>query len=148
SVWIDMNGTPNVPSDDFLQYTPDAYWHGTDTFVYSLTDIYGQTSTATVTITVADVNCAPSAGEDWAHTTLETAVNLHVLANDSDGDDDTLAISAVGTPLHGTATINDNGTGGDTSDDYIVYTPEADFTGVDFVTYTLSDGEGGTTLGM
>lgn len=48
-----------------------------------------------------------------------------------------LKIMAVSDPAHGTAVVNDNGTPDDPTDDYIVYTPDAGFTGTDSYTYTI-----------
>ena len=60
---------------------------------------------------------------------------IAVLANDSDPDGDTLVVSAVSSPAHGSATI---GAGG------IVYVPTAGYSGSDSFTYTISDGRGGS----
>ena len=48
------------------------------------------------------------------------------------------AITAVGTASHGTVTINNNGTAGDPTDDFVVYTPTADYNGSDSFTYTVT----------
>ena len=45
-------------------------------------------------------------------------------------------------PVNGVATINDNGTANDPSDDFVNYTPNADFVGFDSFTYTIEDGQG------
>jgi|GEM_PF-1609503 len=42
----------------------------------------------------------------------------------------------------GTITVNDNGTPNDLSDDVILYTPPADFTGTDMFQYTITDDDG------
>lgn len=56
------NGTAAVGTSGaqagMVVYTPAAEWHGTDTLTYRLTDGQGNTSTATVTIAVAQVNDA------------------------------------------------------------------------------------------
>ena len=82
------------------------------------------------------VNQAPTANNDHATTESNTAVNINVLNNDSDVDGDTLTISQVGTPVHGTATIS--GT------NQIRYTPQNGFSGNDSFTYTINDGHGHT----
>ncbi len=54
---------------------------------------------------------------------------------------ETLRVSAVGTPTQGgTVTIGSSGLN-------LLYTPKAGFTGTETVTYTLSDGRGGTATG-
>ena len=97
-----------------------------------------------VTVTVADVNEAPVAEDDAATTVAGAAVDIAVLANDSDEDDGaTLTVTAVTQPDRGATSINANGT--------ITYTPNADFPkGEDAFTYTVSDGtysaEAGVTV--
>ncbi len=54
-VTINDNGTPNDPSDDFVTYTPDAGFLGTDSFEYTICDDAGNCSTATVTIIVTEI---------------------------------------------------------------------------------------------
>ncbi|WP_207105018.1 VCBS domain-containing protein [Tardiphaga sp. P9-11] len=69
---------------------------GTDTFSYTITDSYGGTSTATVTITVHGVNDAPVAGADAIITNGSSVAipTWALLANDTDVDGDTLSITA------------------------------------------------------
>jgi hypothetical protein len=69
-----------------------------------------------------------------------------VLANDTTAPDtgETLQITAVGDPPHGTASIDANGTSGNTADDVVRYTPDAGYSGPDSFTYTIADGNGGT----
>ena len=52
TVTIDDNGTPNDPSDDFVVYTPDAGFEGTDSFNYTVCDNLGNCDTATVTVII------------------------------------------------------------------------------------------------
>ena len=92
------------------------------------------------------VNHPPSANNDAASTDQNVAVNVFVLNNDFDPDGDSLTIVAVDSPTGegGTATLNDNGTPANPSDDFISYTPPANFIGVDTFTYTVNDGQGGS----
>jgi hypothetical protein len=46
------NGTLNNLADDFITYTPDSEFCGTDSFSYTISDSKGATSTATVNVTV------------------------------------------------------------------------------------------------
>jgi VCBS repeat-containing protein len=82
------------------------------------------------------VNAAPNAADDAATTAEDTAATIGVLANDTDPDGDALAVTAVGTPAHGTARLNADGT--------ITYTPAANYNGLDSFTYTIGDGHGGS----
>lgn len=78
----------------------------------------------------------PVAVSDSATTAEDAAATVNVLANDTDPDGDTLTVAAVGTPAHGSTSINADGT--------ITYTPAANYNGTDSFTYTISDGHGGT----
>ncbi|APY00889.1 hypothetical protein BWR22_11390 [Lacinutrix venerupis] len=139
TVTINDNGTPADPSDDYVVYTPNADFDGpTDTFDYTITDANGNESTATVTVTVTPT---PDAENDTATTAEDTPVDIDVLDNDDLGTEPT-TITAVTTPANGTVTINDNGTPADPSDDYVVYTPDADFNGTDTFDYTITDDNG------
>ena len=81
-------------------------------------------------------NNQPLAGDDTPSTDEDTSVDINVLANDTDVDGDSLTITGVSDPAHGTAVINPDGT--------IKYTPDANYNGTDSFTYTVSDGQGGT----
>lgn len=53
---LDLNNTPNDPSDDVIRYTPNAVFVGEDTFEYDICDGSNNCGTATVTITVTPVS--------------------------------------------------------------------------------------------
>ena len=59
-----------------------------DTFSYTITDIQGAMSTATVTITLTGINDGPVAGDDAGATDEDTALGGTVFGNDSDVDED------------------------------------------------------------
>ena len=81
---------------------------------------------------------APTANPDSATTHEDTAVSIDVLANDTSSIPAPLSLVSVTQPAHGTAVIQ--GTA-------VLYTPEADFCGLDVFTYTVTDG-GGTDTGV
>ncbi len=87
-------------------------------------------------------NTPPVAGDDLVGTPEDTPVTIataDLLANDSDGDEDSITIQSFGSPGHGALLDNGDGT--------VTYTPDADFNGTDTFTYTISDGNGGTDTG-
>ena len=129
------HGTATV-TDGTITYTPAANYHGADSFSYTIGDGFGGTATATVSVTVTPANDGPVAVDDAATTGEDTAVSITVLTNDTDLDGDTLSVSSVSVPAHGTATINADGT--------LTYMPAANYHGADAFTYTLSDGLGGS----
>ncbi|KEA50941.1 hypothetical protein DT73_20550, partial [Mangrovibacter sp. MFB070] len=130
------HGTVVINGDGTVTYTPAANYNGSDTITYTLSDGNGGTVTGTVTITVTAVNDAPLAGTVAPQTTAEdTPVTVNVLAPATDPDGDTLAVSTASAG-HGTVVINGDGT--------VTYTPAANYNGSDVITYTISDGNGGT----
>ncbi len=52
---INNNSTPNNPTDDKVIYTPNTAYHGPDSFTYTITDIDGEVSTATVFVDVTSM---------------------------------------------------------------------------------------------
>ncbi len=123
------DGTVIVNDDGTVSYTPAAGFTGTDTFDYTVTD---GIATDTATVTVAVGNSAPVAVDDEATTGRNRPVDIAVLANDTDPDGDTLAVTETTTPADGTVAVNDDGT--------VTYTPVAGFTGTDTFDYTITDG--------
>ena len=83
-------------------------------FEYLISDGYGGTDVATVTITVNQVNDPPIATDDATSTVQGTSVSVNSLLNDSDPDNDPLTVIAISTALTlkgGTVTITDNTAG-------------------------------------
>ena len=97
------------------------------------------TDTATVTITVTEVNDTPDAINDSATVAEDSgATVITVLGNDSKGpaneSSQTLTVTLVTDPAHGSTSTN-----GTT----VSYTPDANYNGPDSFTYTVCDN--GTT---
>ena len=134
TVAVNDNGTPGISDDDFVVYTPAVDFNGTDSFTYTVTS-NGTAETATVSVTVSAV---ADIVDDTATSNEDTAVNVAVLANDT--FEGTEAITATTNGTNGTVAVNDNATAGDTTDDFVVYTPAADFNGTDSFTYTVTSG--------
>jgi hypothetical protein len=118
-----------------LTYTPAANYNGADSFTYTISDGNGGTATATVNVNVTSVNDAPIATNDSASTAEDAATTISVLTNDTDLDGDSLAVTAVTQPVHGTASFTAGG---------VTYTPAANYNGLDSFTYTISDSHGGS----
>ena len=126
------NGTVTIVGGN-PRYTPNAGFHGTDTFTYTISDGNGGTATATVTVSV---NSPPVAVNDTASTPGNTPVTItNVRANDTDPNGDTLTVTSVGTASSGAVALVSGNP---------VYTPTASFKGAATFTYTISDGFGGT----
>ncbi|QSJ14074.1 cadherin-like domain-containing protein [Nostoc sp. UHCC 0702] len=96
-------------------------------------------------------NQPPVAVDDTATTGKNTAITLNVttlLANDTDAENNPLSISAVANATNGTVTLNNNGTPTNFSDDTVTFTPNNNFSGNASFEYTVSDGNGGTDIGL
>ncbi|WP_342242289.1 cadherin-like domain-containing protein, partial [Inquilinus sp. OTU3971] len=107
-----------------------------------LSDGHGGTATGSFNVGVGAVNDNPTSGTVADQSTSEdtplTVSKALILAAASDIDGDTLSITG-GSALHGTVSFDVDGN--------LVYTPNANANGPDVVTYTLSDGNGGTATG-
>ncbi|MFT5527870.1 MAG: hypothetical protein ACI9HK_005856, partial [Pirellulaceae bacterium] len=90
---INDNSTPLDPSDDTVDYTPDANFSGTDQFSYRITDGNGDNSTANVNITVTAVNDAPVAVAQSVSTAEDSALAIVLTGSDIDGDSLTFSIA-------------------------------------------------------
>ena len=86
-------------------------------------------------MTVTPVNDPPIAVADQATTNENIPVVIVLLGNDRDVDGDSLSVVRATAP-NGTVTILADGT--------VRYTPNPGFFGTDTLTYTISDGKGGS----
>ncbi|VEE14849.1 retention module-containing protein [Ectopseudomonas mendocina] len=127
SLVLNANGT--------YTYQPAKDFHGSDSFTVTIDDGNGGTTTSVVTVTVNPVNDAPVANDDSVTTLEDTAVTIDVLANDTDVDGDSLLISGASAG-HGSVSVVDG---------KLVYTPTANYSGSDTISYSISDGKGGTS---
>ncbi len=113
-----------------LLYTPQPNFVGEDSFQFRASDPQDAATVATINITVLPTNIAPVAENLILSTTQESAVAVNLTASDADGDGLTYRI--VSTPTNGTL----SGEGADW-----IYTPNANFTGVESFTFTANDGQ-------
>ncbi|WP_371346033.1 cadherin-like domain-containing protein [Ancylobacter sp. IITR112] len=127
--------------DGKVVFTPAAGFTGDASFTYTVSDGKGGTDTATVTVAVrAQPNRAPVAANDSGFSTkagmAATLAAALLLANDTDADADTLSIQSVASGTGGTVALVDG---------KVVFTPAEGFTGEATFSYTVSDGNGGTS---
>ncbi|MDD0844068.1 retention module-containing protein, partial [Pseudomonas sp. Gutcm_11s] len=131
------NGTVTLnPATGGFVYTPNSNYNGSDSFVVTISDGNGGTTTSTITVGVTPDNDAPVSGDQSLTTNEDTPITGQIVASDVDGD--TLAYNVSGNPANGTVTLNP-ATGG------FVYTPNSNYNGSDSFVVTISDGNGGTT---
>jgi VCBS repeat-containing protein len=128
------NGVLGTISGNQLTYMPDANYNGKDSFIYKANDGTVDSNPATVTITVSPVNDTPVANSDAASVDEDTSLTIAksaLLANDTDLDGDSLSLTSVSNPIHGSVVIDGNN---------IVFTPTANYNGSASFDYIISDG--------
>gem|GEM_PF-5780429 len=119
-----------------IVYSPHKNAAGTDVIEYSIYDysINRESRKAKITITIRNVDDDPPvAMDDFLGTPEDTPLSLDSLtANDSDPDGSPIQLLGIGAPTHGNISRTANGG--------YLYTPDEDYFGSDFFTYTVSDG--------
>ena len=122
-------GSVTMNADGSFTYTPDANYHGSDSFVYRLSDADGDFSAATVSINVASVDDLPVAADDSIHATEDTAFVGSVAGNDTLSGDGGNVFTIDTAPTQGSVTMNADGS--------FTYTPDANYHGSDSFAYQL-----------
>ncbi len=153
---IPNKGTVSVLATGELTFTPVANFNGVvPTITYTVTDGTA-TATANVIITVTPVNDPPTVVNETRSTLENTAITGNVLTDgtdDSDVDGNTLSISqftigGVTYPAGSIVELAGVGTIIVNADGSYTFTPNQGYFGtVPTLTYTVSDGNGGTTNG-
>ncbi|MFO0913885.1 MAG: Ig-like domain-containing protein [Pirellulales bacterium] len=130
------HGTLTLNADGSFNYTPASGYLGADSFTYRASDGTLTSALTTVALNVVATNTAPTGSPDSYNTpedqTLVVTATLGVLNNDSDGDEDPLAVAVDGLPSHGSLELRADGS--------LTYVPEANFFGEDSFTYIVTDG--------
>jgi hypothetical protein len=112
-----------------LTYTPQAGYHGPDSFTFKANDGALDSKPATVSIAVAAVNQPPVAFAQSVLTAQDTPVAVSLKASDPDGDN--LSYTIASGPSHGTL-------GGAAPN--LTYTPQSGYYGPDSFTFKANDG--------
>lgn len=151
-----QHGTVTV-NGGTLAYTPNANFHGTDAFSYTISDedsplhIHGlrglwgvltggdalHADTITVTVTVTPGNDDPVAVDDTFTVDEDSgATVIDIFGNDVDNDGDELTLEGliIGGDFNGELTVTDG---------VFTYTPDPGISGIDSFSYLVSDGNGG-----
>ncbi|WP_226670446.1 tandem-95 repeat protein [Metabacillus litoralis] len=118
-------------------YEPNPNATGKDSFTFKVNDGKVDSEVATVEVNIKAVNDAPTAKADQYEVQEDTVLNVvapaSILVNDEDLENDALQAIKVSDPTHGTLTLNEDGT--------FIYTPKANFHGIDQFTYKVTDGK-------
>jgi VCBS repeat-containing protein len=137
-------GRPAISDSGALTFTPAENQNGFATVTVSLSDNGGGANTSgdqTFTIAVGAVNDVPNTNKD-TFTIKEDATFVAgvpgVLENDTDVENDALTAVLVSTTTNGVLDLNQDGS--------FVYTPNADFNGLDSFEYRAKDTELGNIV--
>jgi LysM repeat protein len=143
SVGNASHGTVERLADGSLRFVPQADFHGTAGFSYTVADGAGNPAVGRVTIELAARNDVPVVRGELLSNVAEDSVLAFapgvLLANDSDNDVATdgqvLRIESVSAASHGSVVLAADGT--------VTFTPEANYHGEAGFSYVVSDGAGG-----
>ncbi len=131
-----LNGSVVVNANGTVDYTPDNFFSGVDSFMYVICDSTQPTAlcdTATVVITITAVG--PVAVDDVTTTPSNTPVTTTPLTNDTPGSTplDPASVDTIPGegPTNGTVVVNGDGT--------VDYIPDPNFAGVDSFMYVVCD---------
>lgn len=124
-------GIINITETDITYTAPST--PGTDTISYTIADPDGESDSATINITINNIQDAPVAIDDIASTNEDTAVEIAPLNNDSDEDGDSLTVT-INSVTNGLANVSNTNT--------ILFTPESNFFGSANIIYTATDPAG------
>lgn len=143
-VGLAQHGSVSLDNQGRIHFIPDANYHGPAQFTYWVSDIAGAETAATVSLNIAAMNDLPVAngevvsGDEDVILVFDPAT---LLANDSDVDAATdgqsLSVSAVSNARHGSVRL--------LADGAVEFAPEADYAGTASFSYTVSDGQGGSS---
>ncbi|MDX1407288.1 MAG: Ig-like domain-containing protein, partial [Saprospiraceae bacterium] len=131
-----LNGTVTINADGTFTYTPDTGFTGQDVFSYEVCD---DQVPALCDIAVAVVDVLPDqdnvtcAHDDAFVTHINTSLNGNISDNDFDpeGDNQTVSVTPVDAPAHGTLALAPDGS--------LTYVPDQGYTGSDVFTYETCD---------
>ena len=144
-------GTLSVNANGSYTYTPAAGFYGNIKLPYSITDVPGAVSTATLYIEVlrdpnGPANDPPFAGDDFGYTTINKPVTANFISNDKEPNADqfsyggvTIVTAGPHTAIGSPVATSKGGTVQFYADGTYTYTPPVGYTGPDNVNYTICD---------
>jgi hypothetical protein len=129
-----LHGTISGDWPDLI-YTPDANFHGADTFTFLVSDGLLDSEIKTVTLTINSVNDIPIVANRNVQTPEDTALPITLTATDPEGE--VITYLKVSDPTHGALVIAGN---------VFTYTPDADYHGPDSFTWKARDSNNADSL--
>jgi VCBS repeat-containing protein len=130
---LDQNvgsGVLNMSATGGFVYSPNANFHGTDSFTFHVYDGEFVSAIVSATITVNSVNDIPTVVDDSDIGSEEGVFVINPIINDSDADGDTISLNAYTPWINGIVTASGN---------TLTYTPNANYCGTETISYTNID---------
>ena len=127
------NGTIVMNPNGTFVYTPKPNFTGVDSVHYKVCDSTNLCTTSTLIFNISPINDAPNLTNSTPTLQEDLPLTASVLLNafDVDGNLNPNSFAVTDSPLHGTITMNPNGT--------YIYTPRPNFSGLDSVHYKVCD---------
>ena len=133
-VTVVSGGTPTIENNK-VAFMPTIDFIGNAQFTYAVSDGENTSAVVTVTITIeATENTPPVANDDNFNVAVNDSIIIEPLLNDSDVNDDILAVIAFESINPGVIELANN---------KITFTPAQDWAGMAHINYTVADGKGG-----
>jgi hypothetical protein len=120
------------PFSNKVTYTPNAGFHGTDSFTFTVSNGTNTSAAAKVTLTVGVGK--PVAIAQSVSVPHNTATVITLTGTDADTPALALTFAIAASPTHGTLSGFNAATG------KVTYTPDANYVGTDSFTFTVSNG--------
>ena len=134
--------TASLSADGSVSFVPEPDYSGAASFDYTVGDGAGGSATATARFVIAPVNDAPRVRDESVVATEDSILHFStsaLLANDTDIETPvSLSVSAVGGAQGGWVSL---------AGEAIRFTPQADYSGLAYFSYTVHDPDGGVSLG-
>ena len=126
-----QNGNLNLNSDGSFVYTPNANFHGFDSFSYKISDGIDESNTVPVYLYIGPRLVAnPDEYSGDSNLALSVSASEGILANDLNPTEDDLTITVVDDVSSGVLNLSQDGS--------FVYTPSENSYGVDSFTYKIN----------
>ena len=133
-IGIAKNGKVEITPDNKIKYTPNPDYFGTDSFEYFVTDSEGLTTSKTLNVIINNIEDVPIIVDELNIKSAEDqSITIDINDHAFDGDGDELIIIEATNPANGAVTIENN--------NQLIYTPNADYNGIDSFDYVISDGK-------
>ena len=125
-----INGELTISTNDVIDYAPDNNYFGEELIEFTFCDQSNLCCTSEVSFNISPINDTPLAF-DANYNALEDNILQDQLPNANDIENDDMTYAIITPPMSGNINIASDGT--------FTYTPNENFNGIDFITYSVCD---------